>query len=107
MYVPRDSLLNVSKPWVGLRFLRYFLYVKSSFVQKLESVNYKACLVITICIRSTFSEKLYSVVCVLNYIHPVHPVHPVILGLKYLYISLKICSKRYGYSVIHCQIIPR
>ena len=62
--LPRSSLLTIYKTFI--RYQLYFADViydqacNSSFHEKLESIQYNACLAITGAIRKTSSEKLYQ-----------------------------------------------
>ena len=63
-YLPRDSLLNIYKAFVRPHLdygdIIYDYPANVSFSQKLESIQYNACLAITGCFRGTSREKLYS-----------------------------------------------
>ena len=63
-YVPRNSLLTLYKsfirPHLDYGDIIYDYPGNATFVQKLETVQYNACLAITGCFRGTSQEKLYS-----------------------------------------------
>ena len=63
-FLPRDSLLTIYKtfirPHLDYGDIIYDWPNNSVFVQKLESIQYNACLAITGCFRGTSQEKLYS-----------------------------------------------
>ena len=63
-FVPRDSLLTLYKafirPHLDTGDIVYDFPGNATFAQKLESVQYNACLAITGCFRGTSREKLYS-----------------------------------------------
>jgi len=62
--VPRRSLLTIYKsfirPHLDYGDIVYDRPGNATFVQKLESIQYNACLAITGCFRGTSQEKLYS-----------------------------------------------
>ena len=65
--LPRTALITIYKAFVR-RHLDYadilhdqaFNFQQKSFQQKLESIQYRACLAITGAIRGTFREKIYQ-----------------------------------------------
>ena len=63
-YLPRDSLLTIYKafirPHLDYGDIIYDYPGNATFAQKLESVQYNACLAITGCFRGSSREKLYS-----------------------------------------------
>ena len=63
-FLPRESLLTICKtfarPHLDYADIVYDRPGNISFVQKLESVQYNACLAITGCFRGTSRDKLYS-----------------------------------------------
>ena len=63
-HVPRKSLLTLYKSYIRPHLdygdIIYDHPGNSTFVRKLESIQYNACLAITGCIRGTSQEKLYS-----------------------------------------------
>ena len=63
-FLPRDTLLTIYKAFVRPHLdygdIIYDFPGNATFTQKLESVQYNACLAITGCIRGTSREKLYS-----------------------------------------------
>ena len=62
-FLPRDSLLNIFKtrvrPHLDYGDIIYDYPENAHFVEKLEKVQYNACLAITGCFRGTSREKLY------------------------------------------------
>ncbi len=63
-HVPRKSLLTIYKsfirPHLDYGDIVYDRPGNASFVQKLETIQYNACLAITGCFRGTSQEKIYS-----------------------------------------------
>ena len=63
-HVPRNSLLTLYKSYIRPHLdygdIIYDYPGNSTFVSKLESIQYNACLAITGCIRGTSQEKIYS-----------------------------------------------
>ena len=63
-YVPRKSLLTIYKSYIRPHLdygdIIYDHPGNAVFVQRLESIQYNACLAITGCFRGTSREKLYS-----------------------------------------------
>jgi len=63
-FLPRDSLLTIFKAFVRPHLdygdIIYDYPGNATFSQKLECIQYNACLAITGCIRGTSREKLYS-----------------------------------------------
>ena len=62
-FLPRDSLLNIFKirvrPHLDYGDIIYDYPGNASFVEKLEKIQYNACLAITGCFRGTSRDKLY------------------------------------------------
>ena len=62
-YVPRSSLLTLYKayirPHLDYADIIYDCPGNATFIQKLETIQYNACLAITGCFRGTSQEKLY------------------------------------------------
>ena len=62
--LPRNTLIRIYKGFVRLQLdygdILYDQTFNLSFQQKLESIQYRACLVITGAIRGTFREKIYQ-----------------------------------------------
>ena len=63
-HVPRNSLLTLYKSYIRPHLdygdIIYDYPGNAAFIQKLESIQYNACLAITGCFRGTSREKLYS-----------------------------------------------
>ena len=63
-FLPRDSLVTIYKAFVRPHLdygdIIYDCPENATFAQKLESIQYNACLAITGCFRGTSREKLYS-----------------------------------------------
>ena len=62
-YVPRRSLLTIYKSFIRPHLYGDIIYdcpENATFVQRLESIQYNACLAITGCFRGTSQEKIYS-----------------------------------------------
>ena len=63
-FIPRDSLLTIYKSFVRPHLdygdVIYDYPGNATFTQRLESIQYNACLAITGCFRGTSRDKLYS-----------------------------------------------